>query len=113
MEELTPEDVFTSNAYSVYCGNDYGLLTVRNFSKTEGKTPACTGKKILLVKDSFSNVVIPFLSLAYEEVHVVDLRLLEEDLMAYIENYQPDLVMVLYNPGAYSDSNLIMFDYLT
>ena len=112
MEELTPKDIFTSNAYAVYCGGDYGLLTLRNFSKEKNLQPACTGKKILLIKDSFSCVVIPFLSLAYEEVHVVDLRMLEEDLMGHIRSYQPDLVMVLYNPGAYENNNLVMFEYL-
>lgn len=113
MEELTPEDVFESNAYSVYCGNDYGLLTLRNFSREDGLDVACTPKKLLLIKDSFSSVVIPFLSLAYEEVHVVDLRLLQGDLMEHIQSYQPDLVMVLYNPGAYENNNLNMFEFLS
>lgn len=113
MEELTPEDIFESNAYYVYCGNDYGLLTVRNFSREDGLDVACTPRKLLLIKDSFSSVVIPFLSLAYEEVHVVDLRLLQGDLMAHIQSYQPDLVMVLYNPGAYENNNLNMFEFLS
>lgn len=113
MEKLNHADMFESNAYNVYCGNDYGLLTVRNFSREQNLQPECTGKKLLLVKDSFSSVVIPFLSLAYEEVHVVDLRLLEGDLMEHIRGYQPDLVMVLYNPGAYENNNLNMFDFLS
>ena len=113
MGELSHDDMFQSNAYSVYCGNDYGLLTVRNFSRERNLEPTCTGKKILLVKDSFSSVVIPFLSLAYEDVHVVDLRILKEDLMEHIRSYQPDLVLVLYNPGAYENNNLNMFEFLS
>ena len=112
MQRLTLKDMFNTNAYSVYCGTDYGLLKVRNFGGEQNLQPGCTQKKILLIKDSFSCVVIPFLSLAYEDVHVVDLRYLEDDLMEYIHSYQPDLVMVLYNPGAYGTNNLNMFDFM-
>ena len=107
-EALTPEDIFNSNGYGVYCGDDYGLLKLRN----DTVEPSATAKKVLLIKDSFSNVIIPFLNAAYEELHVVDLRYLEKDLMSYIEEFQPDLVLTVYNPGAYNTDNLVLFDFL-
>ena len=32
--------------------------------------------------------------------------------MDYIHSYRPDLVLVLYNPGALEDNNWMMFDFL-
>ena len=65
-----------------------------------------------MLKDSFSSVVIPFLSLSYEELCFIDPRVFSEDLLEFVEEYDPDLVMVLYNPGAYENNNLAMFEFI-
>ena len=57
-------------------------------------------------------MVAPFLSLGYDSVRLLDLRLFWGDLMTYIEDYEPDLVLAVYNPGAYEDNNWEMFDFL-
>lgn len=110
-EFLSGGDDFTVSRYDVYCGQDYGKLQITNHS--DGTAPAVTGKRILVIKDSFSSVVIPFLSLAYEELCFLDLRVFSEDLTAFVDEYRPDLVMVLYNPGAYENNNLAMFDFVS
>ena len=70
------------------------------------------GKRLLVLQDSFSLVVIPFFSLGYERVDYLDLRLWDGDLLAYIDETQPDMVLVLYNPGALEDNNTVMFEFL-
>ena len=40
------------------------------------------------------------------------MRVEDEPLPALIESWQPDLVMVLYNPGALEDNNWNMFEFL-
>ena len=110
--EMLEGDPFEVSRYDVYLGGEYGELRLDNFSRAEGLPVQSTEKRILLLKDSASLVVAPFLSLGYDSVRLLDLRLYEGDLMACIEEYQPDLVLAVYNPGAYEDNNWEMFDYL-
>ena len=42
----------------------------------------------------------------------LDLRLWDGDLLAYIDETEPDMVLVLYNPGALEDNNTVMFEFL-
>lgn len=107
---LNSENKFTSSVYSTYCGDAYAHIEIRNTQT--GPNRSCTDKKILIIRDSFSDVLIPFLSLGYEELDVIDLRMFDQDLMAYVEKSDPDLVLVVYNPGAYENNNLNMFDFL-
>lgn len=61
------------------------------------------GKKILMIRDSFSCVVAPFLSLQTSELHICDMRDFEyyvgDKLNAeeYIKQIAPDYVIVLYS----------------
>lgn len=103
-ENLSNADKMHSAAYDVYCGGQYDLLRVENL--LDGN-----GKRLLVLQDSFSLVVIPFLSLGYEQVEYLDLRLWDGDLLRYVEETEPDLVLVLYNPGALEDNNTMMFDF--
>lgn len=111
-EQLKKIDYFRSIRYNVYCGGDYGYTVVQNHSREKNLEVQSTAKKVLLIKDSFSAVVTPFLSMGYEEVRLIDLRSFSEDLLVYMEKYQPDVVVVLYNPGAYADENWGMFDFI-
>lgn len=109
-ENLYPEDPIISNMYSTYCGYGFSQVTIQNHN-TASETP-CTPKKILLIRDSFSDVTLPFLSMGYAQLDALDLRTFNGNLMEYIEECCPDMVLVLYNPGAYENNNLVMFDFL-
>ena len=54
------------------------------------------GAKVLIVKDSFSMTVVPFLALTCSEVNMWDMRDNEESLYNYIANYDFDMVIVEY-----------------
>ena len=103
-EKLEQTDRMRSAAYDVYTGGEYGLLRVENLL-------GGNGKRLLVLQDSFSLVVIPFFSLGYERVDYLDLRLWDGDLLSYIEETAPDMVLVLYNPGALEDNNTVMFEF--
>ena len=104
-EKLEETDRMHSAAYDVYTGGEYGLLRVENLL-------GGNGKRLLVLQDSFSLVVIPFFSLGYERVDYLDLRLWDGDLLSYIDETEPDMVLVLYNPGALEDNNTVMFEFL-
>lgn len=109
MGNLVAEDPYKSNTYQVYCGANRGKIEISNYSAIENITIA--DKKILIIRDSYSDVVIPFLSLGYAQTHAIDLREFDGDLMEHIAFFEPDAVLIVYNPGAYKDNNE-MFDFL-
>lgn len=57
------------------------------------------GKKILIIKDSFSIVVIPFLTLAVEDIAIWDMREVSDSdsLYEYIKDNNFDAVLLAYN----------------
>ena len=80
------------NHYGAYFGGDYPEVIIKNNNVEEGK--------ILLIKDSYSLPVAALMSCAVSELRMLDFRYLTDyDLEAYIEEYQPDAVIVMYSPS--------------
>lgn len=111
MENLETATLIESNGYNVYCNGDHDQVIIHNYSSASGNSPV--SKKVLLLKDSFSNVLIPYLSLGYEELDVIDLRYFTGNLLEHVQNTHPDLVLVIYNPGAYENHNAEMFQFIS
>ena len=62
--------------YSLYFGGNPPVAVIRN--------PSAPSGKLLLVKDSFANSMIPYLCRNYSEIHMIDLRYFNQDLGQYI-----------------------------
>jgi len=92
MDYITDPDK-SANRYAVYHG-DYQELRFVNEN-------ASSDKKILLIKDSFGLPVYSFLSLGIQEVRALDMRLFTENVADYVAEYQPDLVILMYNADSY------------
>lgn len=82
------EDLYTYSAHYSYGKSAVSLSYVHNND--------AESKKILIIKDSFSIVVIPFLSLVMSDVSAWDMRSTPEGLYDYIANNDFDLVVVAY-----------------
>ncbi|MBR0278815.1 MAG: hypothetical protein IJQ75_02385, partial [Synergistaceae bacterium] len=66
---------------------------------------ALNTKRLLVIHDSFSDCVIPFLSLGVSHLDAIDLRHFTGSLRTFIETVKPEAVIVEYNaemPGRYS-----------
>lgn len=100
MDYLSAEAPLDTVRYAVYHG-DHSELILQNKKQDKGK--------ILMIKDSFALPVYSFLSLGVAEVRALDLRLFKGSVTEYAEEYQPDLVMVLYNPDVFN-SQMFAFD---
>lgn len=75
-------------AYCTFMGGDQCTVKVTN----TGGTP---GRRILIVKDSFGNALVPALFGSFEEVHVTDFRYFPHGLLDYVrKNGITDLVFV-------------------
>lgn len=82
------KSVYT-NRYASYFGADYPEVIVKNKNQE--------GHKVLIIKDSFALPFSAFLSTMCEETRMLDLRYYDvENLEAYIEDYNPDLVLFVY-----------------
>ena len=77
------------NSYSVFLHGDFPLIQV--------KTDQNHGRKILVVKESYGNAFAPFLATYYDEVHIVDQRYFQLNLVDYIRQHEIHEVLFLNN----------------
>ena len=75
-----------------------------------------TDKKVLFIRDSFSASMVPFLALGVKNIAMICLMTFSGSIQAFIEEYNPDIVIVEYHPGWISkqtnwESHLDPFDF--
>ncbi|MBQ9922436.1 MAG: hypothetical protein IJO52_09625 [Clostridia bacterium] len=94
-EKLMSQD----DTYSSYLGMDRGELIITNKLNPDGK-------RLLVVKDSFARPYTCFMATGVSEIAVVDMRYLpvRTKLADYINEYNPDAVIFLYNTEVFNDS---------
>lgn len=95
--------------YGTYIGGDYPLVI------HESET-AATDKCIVMFIDSFGTIPESFLTTAYKKVVAVDLRWVlrngwEETAVEYVDEYDADHVIVMFNPNQliYEDTEQFEF----
>lgn len=87
--------------YSMYLGGNQPLCVIKN--------PDASNGKILVIRDSYTDSLAPFLALDYQEVHLFDLRYNRVPITQYVAQNGIDQVLVLYsNSNFATDSNLVM-----
>ena len=73
------------------------------------ENPDAQNGRLLVVRDSYSDSLAPFLALDYQEVHLYDLRYNRVPITQYVQENGIDQVLVLYsNANFATDGNLIM-----
>lgn len=78
-------------SYNVWNHGIRAIKTYKNNLLPDGNT------RILLLTESYSDVISPFLVCAYPNIHEIDLRCFSGSLESYIEEYDPDLVVTVYS----------------
>ena len=74
---------FTNMKGSLYCtfmGGDCKIVRVANSSVNNGR-------KLIVLKESYGNALIPFLTASFEEVYVVDIRYFELNVIDFIRQH--------------------------
>ncbi len=91
--------------YAAFLHGNNGITVLSSGEKREKE-------KILVIKDSFANCFVPFLTYNYDEVYVVDLRSLPKGLTELVESNDFDDILILYNfINFQSDTNLYRLKY--
>lgn len=93
MERITGKpDYYNSSPYDVHTGENYDHVQFRCET-------APSYKKILMIQDSFGLPLEGYLATAFREVETLDLRYLKDTTaVEVIDQFQPDMVVVMYNP---------------
>lgn len=79
--------VNSDNKYLAFIGGDQPLEKIVTGNKN--------GKKILVIKESYGNALVPFLCDNYEEVYVVDPRKTNFNLASFVKNQSIDEVLMI------------------
>lgn len=84
MDNLNKKD-----KYTVFLNGNHAIIHI-----TTGHPE---GKKLLVVKDSYANSLIPFLTKHFSEIYVADLRYFEENLVKLVQEQGIHDMLLLYN----------------
>ncbi|MCM1538316.1 MAG: hypothetical protein NC254_07960 [bacterium] len=109
-EPLTSYDYYGEDSYDSYRTRNYPLIRIHN-QNTENNR----GKRLLIIRDSFSAPLIPYLAVDIEYVDCLYLESFNGSVKEYIRQTQPDIVLVAYCPPNIKeidwDSDSSMFDF--
>lgn len=84
---FTPIDSSIFASYATGGQNTYSVFLHGDFPLTHIQTDNHTGRKILLVKESYGNAFAPFLACNFDEVYIVDQRYFELGLVDFVKEH--------------------------
>lgn len=87
-------DFYNDSPYSMYGYGDQGEIIVHNYENEHLRD-----KRILLIHDSMLDTAMPFLVMGLKDLRELDIRHFKGSVQRYIEEYKPDIVLVMYKPG--------------
>lgn len=79
----------TKDKYAVYFGGNFGRIDIELKNSRNHK-------KLLVIKDSFANSLIPFLMADYAQITLIDFRYFNKPVSKLIREIQPDETLILY-----------------
>lgn len=78
-----------NDKYSYFLGGDYGLVEIN--------TKINNGRSLLLIKDSFSNSMVPFLAEHFETIYMIDARYFGRSITEFIEEKDIEDILMAYS----------------
>lgn len=85
--------------YAMFLGGNYPMIDIR--------TTADTTDRLLLIKDSYANCLVPFLVPYYREIIIIDPRYYYGDITEVMESNKITSVLFLYNGNTFVEDNSI------
>lgn len=84
-----PEKLEEKDKYSFFLGGNQPLCVIQTQQKD--------APKVLIVRDSYSDSLAPFLTQRFSELHLFDLRYNLTSVKSYVAEHDIDAVVVLYS----------------
>lgn len=94
MENLNKKD-----KYTVFLDGNHSLIKI--------STKNDSGKKLVIIKDSYANSIVPFLTDHYSEIYMIDLRFYYDDINEFIKANGIDEALILYNANTFFEDESI------
>ncbi len=86
--------------YSMFLGGNQPLGVVKNANNPDGP-------RLLIIRDSYADSLVPFLTPHFSEIHLLDLRYYKLSIADYIAQNGIDQALVLYSvPNFVTDGNM-------
>lgn len=89
----------SSNQYEVFLGGDTSVIDIKTTSENSGR--------LLVIKDSFANSFIPFLTPYYREIVVVDPKYYGGTIQDIMDTYRITDTLILYSGNTFFQDNHI------
>lgn len=89
--EINCVDYYNKNPHG-----SYGYGTRPFFATNNLQLTGFSNQKILIIRDSFGDTMVPLLSLGCKNITAVDLRHFDGSLRTLIKEFHPDVVLILY-----------------
>lgn len=86
----------TKNKYGYFLDDNHPFIEI----KIKNNSAKESGKTLFMIKDSYANCFIPFLTNHYDTIYILDLRYYNGKLFPFMENYTKEKnvdVLILYN----------------
>lgn len=90
---LTSRDYYGEDPYDSYRTRNYPLIRIHNQGVENNQ-----GKRLLIIRDSFSAPLIPYLATDIEYMDCLFLQSFQGSVREYIRQTHPDIVLVAYYP---------------
>lgn len=91
--------LYTRDKYAVYLGGNFSLVDIRTMAENQ--------RKLLIVKDSYANSFVPFLTPYFSEIVLLDPRYYTGTIQDTMETYQVTDVLFLYSGNTFFQDNHI------
>jgi hypothetical protein len=95
----TMSNVTKKDKYTVFFNGNHPLIKI--------STNGSPNNKLLVIKDSYANSLIPFLTQNYDEIYVVDPRYYSDNLKALIDSNNIKNILILYNVNTFFEDSSI------
>ena len=92
--EIAIKDVYRLNTYCMYGYGEQPLYFLEN-----RKLEQLKDQKVLIIKDSFTDTMGPFLGMGIKHLVVVDVRAFTGSVETLIRKEKPDVIFVMYTPA--------------
>lgn len=93
-----PERLEEKDKYLYFLGGNYGICTVTNSG---------VGGKLLLIKDSYANCLVPLLAEHFGEITLLDTRYCSQNDISTLDITQYDKIVVMFNVSSFSEERSI------
>lgn len=96
-----PEKLKTKDKYGIFMNGNHPIAEIRTLADSD--------RKLLLVKDSYANCFVPFLTSQFREIVMIDPRYYYGNLEELLKQYGFTDVLFLYNMNTFLKDDVLHF----